>query len=152
MIEFSPQRVILLDDERRRLALAKVTHAPLGLEVLIREPVKVRTLDQNARMWAGPLRDIAEQGWVDGRQFAVETWHEYFKREYLPEDDDPELGRLVKNPEAWSKWGYMPNGERALVGSTTDLTVHGFARYLEQVYAYGAALGVLFGVGQREFA
>ena len=53
-------------------------------EVVLREEKKTRKQDQNSLMWAGPLRDIAEQAWVSGRQFGPEVWHEFYKREYLP--------------------------------------------------------------------
>lgn len=145
---FATRKIILLDDARRRLAVAMIENAPPGIEVLAREPAKARKLDQNALMWAGPLREVAEQAWVDGRQFSAEVWHRFFKGEYLPETTDPELARLVKDPDNWRKWDYLPAGERVLVGSTTDLTVYGFSQYLEQVFAYGASLGVMFGAGK----
>ena len=127
-------------------AIAKIQNAPIDesspLEVVIREEQKARKPDANARMWAGPLRDIADQAWVNGRQFTAEVWHEHFKREYLPEDDDPELGELVK--DGYQKWGIDPGGNRVLVGSTTQLLRKGFAIYIEKVTAFGAGLGVMF--------
>lgn len=114
------------------------------LEVVIREVPKVRKPDANSRMWAGQLKDIAEQAWVEGRQFSAEVWHEFFKREYLPEDNDPHLAELVKDPESWRKWDVDPRGNRVCVGSTTRLTIRGFALYLQQVEAYGAQLGVRY--------
>ena len=148
MTKFATRKIILLDDARRRLAVAMIENAPLGIEVLAREPVKARKLDQQALMWVGPLADIAEQAWVDGRQFSAEVWHQHFKQSFLPETTDPELARLVKDADNWRKWDYLPTGERVLVGSTTDLTVYGFSQYLEQVFAYGASLGVMFGAGK----
>lgn len=141
---YQQQKVILIDEARRKLAIAKLENAPLGVECIVRAPVKVRQASQNSLYWAGPLTDIAEQAWVRGRQYSAEVWHEFAKREFLPEDNDPDLARQVRNPEQWHKWDMTPNGERVLVGSTTDLTVHGFGVYLEQVYAYGASCGVLF--------
>src|SRR3990167_3483187 len=49
------------------------------IEVVVREPVKARGLDANARMWVGPLKDIAEQCYVNGRTYSAEVWHEHFK-------------------------------------------------------------------------
>lgn len=109
------------------------------LEVLIREQVKPRKKSQNDLMWAGPLSDIAEQAWVGGKRFTAEAWHEHFKRQYLPEEFDPELCK-----EGYVKWQITPRGDRALVGSTTMLTVKGMAQYLTQVEAAGAELGVEF--------
>lgn len=77
---------------------------------------------------------------VGRRTYDKEVWHEYFKREFLPEQSDGELTK-----EGYLKWAFLPNGDRVLKGSTTDLTVKGFARYLEQVYAFGAQHGVQFG-------
>lgn len=52
---------------------------------------------------------------------------------------------------AYKKWDYMPNGERVLVGSTTDLSKYGFGQYLEQIYANGASLGVMFSADERMY-
>lgn len=144
MHTFATRHIILIDEQRRAIAYAAVRNAPLGIEVVLREPVKVRKPDQNSLMWAGPLRDIAAQAWVDGRQYSAEVWHEHLKRLYLPETHDPDLAQLVRSPYAWRKWDYTPDGDLILIGSTTGLTVRGFSQYLEQVYAYGAGLGVLF--------
>lgn len=127
-------------------ALAMLQNAPLDaekpLELILREEKKVRGLDANAAYWAGPLRDIAEQAWIAGRQYSDTVLHEHFKREYLPEDDDPELAELAK--DGYRKWDYAPDGERVLVGSTTQLTPKGFGRFMTQVEAFGANLGVQF--------
>ena len=117
------------------------------LEVVIQEERKARSLDQNALMWAGPLREIAEQAWVDGQQFSAEVWHEHFKLEFLPDESAlgaEDLAARVKNPATWRKWRYTPAGVRVLVGSTTELSKFGFSEYLTQVEAYGASLGVQF--------
>lgn len=106
-----------------------------------------RNNNQNALMWAGPLRDISEQVWPDGVQYSAETWHEHFKREFLPEHADTELTK-----EGYQKWVYLPSGERILKASTGDLTTKGFSLYLEQIYAFGSQHGVRFGVSERMFA
>lgn len=145
-----PTRKILLRTQlQRETAMRVLQNAPLDdakpIEFLLREEVKARKLDQNALMWSGPLSDIAEQAYVRGRQFSAEVWHEFYKREYLPEEFDPELCK-----EGYRKWAYMPNGERTLIGSTTQLTVRGFAQYLTKVEAYAAQeLGVQFHVRER---
>lgn len=147
--KFATRKFRLLAELQLSTLLALLPNLPLDsdhpLEVVIREEVKVRGLDQNARMWVGPLADIAEQAWVGGRQYSAEVWHEQFKRDYLPEDDDPNLAELVKDPDTWKKWDYMPNGDRVLVGSTTELSKKGFSIYLTQVEACGAGVGVQFG-------
>ena len=144
--EFITKKITLVSPVRIETAAALLKNLPVDsekpLEVVFREKQKVRGMDANARMWAGPLRDIAEQAWVSGRQFSAEVWHEHFKREFLPEDDDPELEKLAK--EGYRKWDIGPSGNRELVGSTTQLLKRGFSQYLKQVEAYGASLGVRF--------
>ena len=142
--KFQTRQVFLRTEQQRALVTALLPNLPLDeenpLEVVIRERVKARGLDQNALMWAGPLADIAAQAWVNGRQFSAEVWHEHFKREHLPEEFDPELTK-----EGYRKWDYTPAGERVLIGSTTQLTKRGFSQYLEQIEADGAGMGVMFG-------
>ena len=144
--EFKTRTLRLVNPAVRATALAAISNAPIDperpIEVMLREEKKTRGMDANAAMWAGPLRDIAEQAWVDGRQFTAEVWHEFFKREYLPEDDDAELESLCR--DGYRKWAIDPSGARVLVGSTTQLLVKGMARYMTQVEAYGAGLGVQF--------
>ncbi|MCR4297557.1 MAG: recombination protein NinB [Gallionella sp.] len=146
---FKTRTIRLIGQSQRDIALAAVTNAPLDpdkpIEVVIREERKTRKLDQNAAYHAGPLRDIAEQAWIDGKQYSAEVWHEYFKREYLPEDGkygDLDIELLAK--EGYRKWASDPAGERVLIGSTTQLTVRGMAQYMQQVEAHGASLGVQF--------
>jgi len=134
------QRVIrLISEVQRETAHAMIDNLPVGknIELVARETPKVRGLDANSAMWAGILKDIAEQVWHDKRQYKAEIWHEYFKSEYLPENDDTELTRLVKDHESYKKWDYNPKGERILIGSTTQLTPFGFKEYTMQVEAFG---------------
>jgi len=145
-VTFQTRTLHLIDDKVRALAVAAVQNAPADIEIVLRERVKVRKPAQNALMWVSALKDIASQAWFDGRQFSEEVLHEHMKREFLPETFDTELPRLVKDPDTWTKWEYLPDGERILVGSTTKLTTYGFSQYMEQVYAFGASLGVMFGM------
>lgn len=146
---FVTRTLLLRNEQVRNNLLSIVRNLPLDdvypLEVVIREQIKGRKPDQNALMWAGPLKDIAEQAWLDGRQFSAEVWHCYFRRELLPDEFDPERCR-----EGYVKWQIDPAGERIIVGSTTQLTVKGFSEYLEAVYAFGASLGVQFHASPNE--
>lgn len=149
---YPTRKIMLRSDALRESAIAALRNAPLDqdhpLEFLLREEVKARKPDQNSLMWAGPLRDIEEQGYVDGRTFTAAVWHEFFKREYLPEECDP-----TQCKEGYRKWDFTPKGDRVLVGSTTDLTVRGFALYLKQVEAYAQVeLGVQLHASPRELA
>jgi hypothetical protein len=143
-MKYQPRTIHLIADTQRQAAIAAITNAPLGIEVKLQEPVKARTLDQNALMWSGPLADMEAQAYVQGRTYSAAMWHEFFKDLYLPEDKDPYIFELVKNPGSYKKYDYDPRGNRRMIGSTTDLTKYGMSQYLEQVYAYGAKLGVLF--------
>lgn len=141
--------IYLRSGKEQQSLLSRLPHFPLDsirpLKVTIGEETKARGLDANARMWAGPLRDMAEQAYVEGRTFSAEVWHEYFKREYLPEEFDAELCK-----EGYRKWDYTPSDERVLVGSTTQLTVKGFAQYNTQIEAHGVNLGVMFTASPNE--
>lgn len=143
--KFQTREILLRTEQQRTILLALVENLPLDadkpLQVLVREQVKARGMDQNALMWVGPLADIAAQAWVAGRQYSAEVWHEKFKRDYLPEEYDEDLTK-----EGYRKWDIDPDGNRVLIGSTTQLTKRGFAEYLTQVEAFGASLGVQFGV------
>lgn len=149
---FPTRRILLRTEMQRQAAHAMINSMPLDdskpLEIIGREEAKARKLDQNALMWVGPLADIAQQAYHQGRTYSAEIWHELFKVMYLPEDDGPETHLLAK--EGYRKWDYLPNGDRICVGSTTKLTVTGFSRYLEQVQAHGASMGVIFHANPRE--
>lgn len=148
---FAPRPFLLSSRDVVARVQALLDHVPVDplrpLRVLIGEAPKVRKLDQQALLFAGPMRDIAEQAWIDGRQYSVEILHAYCKRQFLPEDFDPE-----QCLEGYAKWDTDPSGERILVGSTKQLTVRGYSDYLEQVYAFGAALGVQFSANPNEGA
>lgn len=147
-----PTRTILLRTEQQRDFAHKVIDAaPLDdakpLELVLREKPVKRGQDANARMWAGVMRDLAEQAYVNGRTYSAEVWHVHCKREFLPEDFDPELCL-----DGYRKWEVLPSGGRQLVGSTTQLTRKGFAMYCEQIYALAGDLGVMLSAAPGEAA
>lgn len=148
---FPTRKILVVSPAQLSTAVAVLKTVPVDaanpIEIRIGEQVKGRNKDQNALMWAGPLRDIANQAYVNGQTYSADVWHEHFKREFLPEEADIELTR-----EGYQKWRYLPSGERILKASTGDLTTKGFSIYLEHIYAYGASLGVQFGVSERMFA
>lgn len=141
--KFPTRKIRLVGALQVLTAQAALSSAPIDaehpIELILREEQKARKPDQNALMWVGPLADIAEQAYVNGRTYSAEVWHEQFKREYLPEEFDEELTK-----DGYQKWAITPKGDRVLIGSTTQLTVKGFALYLQQVEAFGASLGVMF--------
>jgi len=133
----------LIGKSQAEVAINAIQNAPIDseypLEVIIRKEQKGRSLSANALMWAGPLNDIAQKAWVHGRQYSALIWHEYFKEKFLPEFSDPKFTK-----EGYKKYEETPDGRRVLVGSTSKLTKLGFSNYMEQIYAYGAELGVRF--------
>jgi hypothetical protein len=147
--KFPTRSILLVGSMQKETARLVLENVPVDmanpLEFIIREQVKIRKPDQNSLMWSGPLVDIQNQAYVEGRTYSAEVWHETFKREYLPEEFDPELCK-----EGYLKWDYTPNGERILIGSTTQLTIKGFAIYLEQIMAYAGNLGVMFHASPRD--
>lgn len=147
--QFDKRVIVLRGEEQRERAIALLTNLPIDsekpLQIVVDEYRPPRKPDQNALMWAGPLRDIAEQAWLEGRKYSAEAWHELLKQELLPEEFDPVLCR-----DGYEKWTITPKGDRALIGTTTKLTVKGMASYLESVYAFGASLGVSFHANPNE--
>jgi len=153
MTKFKQRVIKILGKQQKETAHAMIDNAPenAGLEIVLREEVKTRSLDANALMWAGTLKDISEQLFVNGKLFSAEAWHIHFKKKYLPDEaNEPYLFELVKNPEHYMKWAYLPNGDRDLKGSTTDLTKYGFSQYLEQIHADASSEGVMFTTNKHE--
>lgn len=146
---FDKRLIYLRAEQQRETLLSLVRNLPLDadkpLQVTIEEFRPARKMSQQALLFAGPMTDIAKQAWFEGRQHSVEVLHEFCKREFLPEEFDPELCR-----DGYRKWDIDPIGRRVLVGSTTQLTVKGYSLYLEQVFAFGSNLGVVFSASPNE--
>lgn len=147
--KYKTRQITLTGEPLREILINVIRHLPIledpPLEVVIRDQVKQRKLDQQGLMWAGPLKDISEQVYVNGRTYSDKVWHEEFKARFLPEQYDEELTK-----DGYRKWDVKPNGERVLVGSTTDLTIKGMAQYITQIHAFGAEMGVLFHANPNE--
>lgn len=88
-----------------------------------------RRAQQNKYYWSCVIRSIAEQAWVGGRQYSSEAWHEQMARTYGQFKDVT-----------------LPDGDVVIKRlSTTEMSVKDFAKYTEQVTAYGAIeLGIRF--------
>ncbi len=144
-------RVIHLKDQQSKTAAENLLrNLPIGsLDVVIRPHKEMRSPSQNALMWAAVIGDITNQAWLNGKQYSQAVWHEYFKAQFMPELTDTNLAELVKNPYEYVKWAETPSGLLTCVASTTQLTKKGFSNYIEQVYAFGAELGVLFTAPQK---
>ena len=102
---------------------------------------KVRSLSANARYWAGTLKDIERDATYEGQHYRAELWHEHASELFLPDEADFDFDENhVTNPNKYRKWEYPPMlKHRRLIGSTTQLTVKGFAVYQERVEAYFAS-------------
>lgn len=109
-----------------------------SMEVVVRPYVRKRRDEANALYWVR-LAEISEQAWLGGRQYSPEIWAEYMKAKYLPEQYEQGI-----TLDGYEKYAILPDGNRQVIGSTTKLTIRGFANYLTQVEAFGAELGVQF--------
>jgi hypothetical protein len=89
---------------------------PLSVEVT--EYKSQRSIPQNNLYWKR-LEEIADNAWVDGKQFSRDAWHHEFGSQFLP-----------KIP--------TPSGELVPV-STTTLDVAEFTEYLNKIEAYVAS-------------
>jgi len=136
-------RAIILYDTSRDVALAMVRNAPDGVEVIVREPAKVRGLDQNGLYWLR-LGEIADQAWIDGKQFTADIWHEHCRRAIMPETIK------TKDGTERTKWCVLPSLEVVVI-STTQLEKGCFAEYTHLVEAFGASLGVMFSANPRSY-
>lgn len=142
MTEKYRTRSIITTATTRPIIHAMISNAPDGIEIVAREPVKVRGLDANGYYWLR-LGEIAEQAWFAGKQFNTDIWHEYCKREIMPDTI------TTKDGEERSKWIDMPKGLPVVI-STTQLDKKSFAEYTTAVEAFGASLGVLFSANPRQ--
>jgi hypothetical protein len=92
------------------------------LAVTVQEHKAKRSVEQNRLYWL-LLNEIAEAGWVSGRRFSAEAWHEFFKVKFIGCEE-------------------CPNGGTMGI-STTTLAVSDFSDYIGKVEAYAATeLGI----------
>lgn len=99
------------------------------LRVILTSSDGKRRTEQNAFYWSFLLQQIADQAWVEGRQYSKDIWHEYFAQMYLEHIEIP-----------------LPDGSiMSRRKSTTEMKVGEFTEYLNKVEAYAATeLGVRF--------
>lgn len=144
--KFLTRIIFIRSPEQVKLARSILDNLPVNeefpIQVKFSEPDKQRVLSQQQLMFAGPLKDISEQVWTEGRRYSADVWHEYFKELFLPEEFEESITLA-----GYVKWEILPNGRRALIGSTQQLTTKGFGQYLDEIYAYGASeWGVKFNI------
>lgn len=97
------------------------------LRVIVTEDERKRNVEQNRRYWGYLLKTIAEQAWVDGRQFDKDVWHEFFARKFGVCEDVT-----------------LPDGEIIVRRkSTTQMNIGEFSDYMQQIEVYAASeLGI----------
>ncbi|WP_186425066.1 recombination protein NinB [Cupriavidus metallidurans] len=92
------------------------------LAVSVTEHRAQRSTQANKKYWA-TLNDIAENAWLDGRQYSSAAWHAYFAARFIGCED-------------------LPGGGTTAI-STTTLNVEEFNAYLERIMHFAATeLGV----------
>lgn len=143
--KYQTRTIRLTGQTRLQTARAILDNVPLDpehpLEMVVREEVKKRGLDQNGYYFMR-IGEMAEQAWVLGQRYSKEAWHEYAKKNIMPEEI------ITKDGEVRSKWEPTPDGGMAVI-STAQLERGCFAEYTTAVEAYGAGLGVQFSVGRK---
>ncbi len=94
-----------------------VIHKGHMLRIIVTEEERKRSTEQNRRYFGYVLKTIADQAWVDGRQFNADVWHEYFARKFgICEDVTLPDGEVIVRRK-----------------STTDMSVGDFADYMTRV-------------------
>ena len=138
--KFGTRQILLRSKQQAETAIQLIGNLPLDqeqpLEILIREQVKQRGTDQNSLYWKR-VGDIAEQGWLQGRQYSKDVWHQYLAKYEMPEEI------VTKDGEIRSKWESLPDGTQTVI-STARLSKGCFADYTAIVESFGASLGVRF--------
>jgi len=151
-MNFKPLKYILRSSAQRFAAIHTIDNLPLEedhpLEVLIQEHVEQRTLSQNSYYWMR-LGEIAEQAWVEGKQYSTDAWHEYCKREVMPDWVKNKIGEMVfkkiKIPDGRNDNDKACFPAPTIIISTADLEKEWFAKYITAVEAFGSTeLGVQF--------
>ena len=142
--KFATRTIYLRGKQQEEILLNLIPNLPFDaenpLQVVIREPVDVRSNEQNKLYQAV----MAEQIWIAGRNYSHQVWGEHCKQAFLPEFEDE---TLVKT--GYKKWVYLTNGDKRLVGSTTDLKIKGMTRYLDEVIKFAVEQGVTLSEDER---
>jgi hypothetical protein len=96
------------------------------LQVIVTDPEKPRTSEQNRYVWA-LMREIAANAWANGQQFSAEVWFEYYARRFGVCDE------MV-----------LPDGEIVQRRrSTTEMSAADFSEFIEEIKAHAASeLGI----------
>lgn len=133
----SLHREFVLDNPQRWTAAQSFVESNRDAMVQAKNPLRIiitteeakRNAEQNKYYWKAVITQIAEQVWIEGKQYSKEAWHEMAARKF----------GVCKDVE-------LPSGEVVIKRlSTTEMKVKEFSEYIEQVMAWAAnELGVIF--------
>ena len=100
------------------------------LAVQVSEYKQKRNSDQNRYYWQ-LLRFIADNAWIDGRQYSDEAYHEFYKRKFIGLEE-------------------LPGGAQVGI-STTKLSVSEFADYIRKIeFDADTELGLMLPANPRD--
>lgn len=139
--QYITRNILLSGGMQKETAIQLIKNAPIDpvkpIEFVLREHVKKRSNDANSYYWLR-LGEIADQGWIGGKKFNSDIWHEYSKKNLMQEQI------VTKNGDLRSKWVECPDGSMVVI-STTNLEKKCFAEYITIVESWAAQeLGVKF--------
>ena len=137
--------VLIKSELQKELLTSKIANLPVDednpIQIVISEQTKARGIDQNSYYWLR-LSEVSAQAWSAGRQYQSDIWHEYCKRNIMPDMVEIKSGDMV------SKYMDSPDGNEVII-STTQLSKKQFAEYTEAVEALGCSLGVMFSANPK---
>jgi hypothetical protein len=137
---------MIRSEQQKELLVSKISNLPVDserpIQIVISEEVKKRSIDANGLMWKR-IGEIAEQGWINKRQYHKDCWHKYIKDNEMPEEVELKDGTIC------SKWVEQIDGSREVI-STTQLSARCFSEYVTIIEAFGSRIGVLFSANPRE--
>ena len=92
------------------------------LRLIVTNDEKKRNALQNRHYWAGVIKPLSEQAWINGQQFAPDIWHEFMARKHGVWEDMTLPGGVIV----------------VLRQSTTEMSVGEFSSYTTKVMADAA--------------
>jgi len=127
----------LRSNRQKNQALTFIDNLPIKeeapLDIFIEKHSKVRSVPQNSKYWS-LLKEISESGFVRGKQFSKDVWHEYLRVNVMSESVENRNGIDI------SKWEELPSFEdkptEHRVISTSQLSVRAMSEYMLAIEAF----------------
>lgn len=150
-VKYTTRSFMLLGDQQRNLACAAIQNAPVGIECLLREPVKGKSRDQEA-MYHDMLSDIAKQCRHLNLALDLETWKrlaiDQFKRDTLK---DPQCCAEYWARNQLSVIPSLDGSAVVVLGEQSRRFPKAVAScFIEWLFAWGANNGVLWPYQYKE--